>query len=121
VRLFKKDVWTYATLLVGLFCIASLAVYEVTDYLSVHVTGIDQSIVAILLWSLTLGFMSIAGAFGLWTVQFAGERETRRQTVLLVESMNGLEDGLLAVDRAGGITAFNPSAKRLGEIGRAHV
>lgn len=120
-RLFKKEVWAYAVLLVVLFSIASIAVYMVIDYLSAHVTGVDAHIVAILLWSLTLGFMAIAGAFGLWTIQLTGERETRRQLVQLVEAMNSLQDGLVAVDHGGRITASNPAAGRLGQIGSEPV
>jgi len=111
-RFFQKETWSYAVLLIILFAIAAVAVSQVLAYLEYQTTA-DFKIVTIVMIALTLGFMLIAGAFGLWAIQFAGEAESRRRIGQLVSGMDYLNDGLLAVDRRARITGTNPTARAM--------
>mgnify|MGYP001605367249 CR=1 FL=1 len=116
-RSLPRAIWQYAVLLVLLFAIASLAawttisdVYKVSD----HIVGSEEyseslNVITFKIWALTMGFMFIAGAFGLWAIQFAAESESRRRIGQIVEGMDYLNDGLLLLDKKGRITAANPS------------
>lgn len=112
-RLFAKETWSYAILLVILFGIATIAVWQTISYLETRVPEGEAGLVAVLLWTLTLGFMLIAGAFGLWAVQFSAEAESRRRIAQVVTAMDFLRDGLLAVDHRGRVTGMNPAAQEL--------
>jgi len=113
-RFFRREVWSYAVLLIILFCIASLATRATISYVeSLLPPGADTDIASALIWALTLGFMLIAGAFGLWAIKFSAESETRRRIGRLVDAMDYLSDGLLVVDRKGRITGSNPAATKL--------
>lgn len=109
-RFFQKETWSYAILLIILFAIAAVAVSQVLAYLE-HQTTADLRIVTIVMIALTLGFMLIAGAFGLWAIQFSGEAESRRRIGQLVGTMDYLNDGLLTVDKRARITSTNPTAR----------
>ncbi|MFC1462921.1 hypothetical protein ACFLQU_04865, partial [Verrucomicrobiota bacterium] len=111
-RLFQKETWSYAILLIILFAIAAVAVSQVLAYLEYQTTA-DFKIVTIVMIALTLGFMLIAGAFGLWAIQFAGEAESRRRIGQLIGAMDYLNDGLLAVDKKARITSTNPTARAM--------
>ena len=115
VRFSLKVAWSYAILLIILFAIASVAVHVTMEFLSEKVAPSDFRIAAYLVWSITLGFMLIAGAFGLWTIQFAGAAEGQRRIGRFVDAMNYLEDGLLAIDRRGRVTGSNPAARAMAE------
>ena len=65
-RLFQKETWSYAVLLVVLFSIAAVAVWRTIEYLQALMPPDHYNIVAVVIWSLTMGFMLIAAAFGLW-------------------------------------------------------
>ncbi len=108
-KLFQKETYSYAVLLIILFAIATIAVWQVLVFLEMRVPPGDFHIVTTMLWALTLGFMLIAGAFGLWAIQFAGAAESRRRISAIVESMDYIQDGLLAVDTHDRITACNPA------------
>jgi len=108
---FPKETWSYAILLIVLFAIATIAVWHTISYLEDRITTEEFGVVAVLLWSLTLGFMLIAGAFGLWAIQFSAEAESRRRIGRLVDTMDYLSDGLLSVDRKGRILASNPAIR----------
>ena len=112
-RLFSKEASSYAVLLVILFAIAAIAVWETLSYLSGRVTPEDYTVVALLICVITFGFMLIAGAFGLWAVQFAAAAEGRRRIGRFVDAMDYLQDGLLAVDARGRVTGSNPAARSL--------
>lgn len=109
-RLFRKEVWSYAVLLIILFCIAALAVLHILESLE-NIPAVDYAIIALQIWSLTMGFMFIAGAFGLWAIQFAAEAESRRQIGNLVNAMDYLQDGLIVIDKKHRISGSNPAAK----------
>ncbi len=111
-KFFRTEMWSYAILLIILFSIATIAVLHVISYLEAQISPSEYKIVAATLWTLTLGFMFIAGAFGLWAIQFSAERESRLRVGRLVEAMDYISDGLLAVDKRGRITGSNPAAKQ---------
>jgi len=109
VRLFPKETWSYAVLLVILFGIATIAVWQTIVFLEARVPASEIGIVTGLLWTLTMGFMLIAGAFGMWSIQFAAGAESRRTVSTIVSSMDYIKDGLLAVDHHDRVTGCNPA------------
>ncbi len=111
-RLFSRETWSYAILLVILFAMASVAVWQTIVYIEARVPRTEFGTIAALIWSLTLGFMLIAGAFGIWAVEFSAEAESRRRIGQLVSAMEYLHDGLLAIDPRGRITGANPAVAR---------
>jgi len=119
-RPFSKEATGYAVLLVLLFTIAAIAVWQTLSYLSDRIHGKEFAIVASLICAITFGFMLIAGAFGLWAIKFVGEAEGRRRLGQLVEAMGYMRDGLLTLDRKGRITGSNPTVKSLatGDVSR---
>lgn len=110
---FLKETYNYAILLVILFGIASIAVWQTLTYLHEHVPVENFGVVAALVWSLTLGFMLIAGSFGLWAIQFSSLAESRRRISQIVDAMDYFRDGLLVLDRKGRVMGANPSAREL--------
>ena len=105
-----KGVWSYAILLVVLFAIASIAVWHTIAFLEERLPAKDYGLAAGLISSISLGFMLIAAAFGLWAIRFSSEAESLRRIGRVVETMDYLSDGLLAVDRKGRVTGSNPAA-----------
>ncbi len=103
----------YAILLIILCAIASLAAWQTISFLSNKLLAADYNIATISIWSLTLGFMLIAGAFGLWATSFAAEAESRRRVSKLIETMDYILDGLIAIDAKGFITGANVAAHNL--------
>ena len=103
----------YAILLIILCTIASLAARETISFLSDKLSAVDYNIATISIWSLTLGFMLITGAFGLWATSFAAETESRRQVSKLIETMDYILDGLIAIDAKGRITGANAATHSL--------
>jgi len=112
-RLFPREAWSYAVLLVVLFSIGTIAVWHTLSYLEQHVSASELGVVTIMMWSLTLGFMLIAGAFGLWAIRFSADAESRRRIGRFVDAMHFLHDGLLVLDRRGRVTGSNPAAAPL--------
>lgn len=110
---FLRETYSYAILLVILFGIASIAVIQTLSYLHSHLDGSEYKIVAVLIWTLTMGFMLIAGAFGLWATQFSAQAESRRRIGRMVDAMDYIHDGLLAADHKGRITGLNPAARQM--------
>jgi nitrogen-specific signal transduction histidine kinase len=113
VRLFTKESWSYAVLMVILFAIAAIAVGQAISFLHTRVADQDIGIVTAMLWSITMGFMLIAGAFGLWSIQFAAGAESRRRISAIVDSMDYLQDGLVAVDSRDHAIGCNPAAREM--------
>lgn len=112
-RLITRGALGYAVLLIILFAIATIAVWQTLAYIEEQISLEQYKIVMALIWALTLGFMLIAGAFGIWAIQFSVEAESRRRIGRLVDAMDYLRDGLLAVDRKGRITGSNPAAAKI--------
>ena len=105
----RREIWGYAVLLVILFSIASVAVWETISFFqSAIASSPDDIIFPIVMWSLTLGFMLIAGAYGLWAMKFSAQSESRRRIGRFVDAMDYFPDGLILVDRSGNIAGSNP-------------
>ncbi|MBN2302421.1 MAG: hypothetical protein JXN60_07900 [Lentisphaerae bacterium] len=112
-KLFSKEATGYAVLLVILFAIATIAVWETISYLEQLLPNKQFRIITVIVWSITLGFMFIAGAFGLWAIQFSAAAESRRRIGRLVDTMHYISDGILAIDHRGRITGSNPAASKM--------
>lgn len=112
-KLMSREAWRYAALLVLLFAIAAIAVWHVIGFITDLVPQEDMQIASVLIWALTMGFMFIAGAFGLWAVQFAAEAESLRRIGKLIDAMHYVDDGLIAVDRKGIVKGSNPAVALL--------
>ncbi len=123
IRVFRAGMWRYALLIVLLFVIAGLAsretILSITALLHEAQSGMlipDESeirIVTIPILALTMGFLFLAGALGIWAIRSASVMEGRRRVARFVDAMDYLSDGLLAVDRRGRITGSNPAARNL--------
>ena len=109
-QLLPKEGWRYAALLVLLFAIAAVAVREVLRYIEPMVPEQEFLVASAVIASLMLGFMLIAGAFGLWAIRFSAEAESTRRIGGLVDRMDYIRDGVVAIDRHGVITGLNPTA-----------
>jgi nitrogen-specific signal transduction histidine kinase len=109
-----REAWQYAVLLLVLFALASVAVRRTIGFLEPRLPAADLRPGILIVTSLTLGFMLIAGAFGIWAIQFSAESEGRRRVGRFVDMMDYLRDGLVVVDRRGRITGLNPTAKNMG-------
>lgn len=122
-RMFHAGLWRYAVLIVLLFVIAGLASREtissITELLTEAQGGSkipDEStmkIVTIPILALTMGFLFLAGALGIWAIRSTAIIEGRRRVGRFVDAMDYLSDGLLAVDRSGRVTGSNPAARSL--------
>ena len=122
-RVFHASLWRYAVLIVLLFVIAGLASREIissiTDLLSDARHGADISdeatvrVVMIPILALTMGFLFLAGALGIWAIRSTAIVEGRRRVGRVVDAMDYLRDGLLAVDGHGRVTGINPAARSL--------
>jgi signal transduction histidine kinase len=108
-----REAWHYAILLVLLLATAAVAVQTTLSFLEGQVPIAARRPVILSIWSLTLGFMLIAGAFSLWAIQFSAEAESRRRVGRFVDAMDFLRDGLLIIDDRGRVTGSNPSARTL--------
>ncbi len=111
-----KEGWRYAFLIVVLFAIAALATQETINYIAPRVADGEVKIVTLLLCTLTLGLMLISGAFAVWSIRFASEAESLRRLGSLVDGMNYIRDGVLAIDPVGRITGLNPTARELFNV-----
>lgn len=119
---FPREAAQYAVLLVILFAIGALAVRATIEYVEgIHPGEPSGQLppVTYAILALALGFMSIAGAFGLWAMRFSAEAETRRRIGRFVDAMDYLSDGLLAIGTTGCITGANPALKSLSGIAPA--
>ncbi len=110
-RLFSKEATRYAVLLICLFGIAVIAVRQVLADLGEHLDGAQYAVIAFSICIITFGFMLIAGAFGLWGMQLAAATESQRRIGRLIDAMDYIQDGLIAIDRKGRITGCNPAVK----------
>ena len=109
--------WQYAKLVLGLLAAAGLSTKWVLAGLeeSLGLAGnrAAMSILSISLTSLTMGFLFLAGAFGIWAVRSTQALEGRRRFVQLIDDMDYLSDGIVLVDAEGGIHAMNAAARAL--------
>ena len=121
---FPRGLWRYAVLIVLLLVLAALAARETISSITVlvqevrlgvpHVVEDDiLRIITVPILALTMGFLFLAGALGVWAIRSTSVLESRRRVGKVVEAMDYLSDGLLAVDRKGRITGLNPAARQL--------
>lgn len=115
----QKESVRYALLLVVLLATAAVAVIATLSYIGDIVPPQEQVIIDSIIWALTMGFMLIAGAFGVWAINFAAEAESLRRLGRMVDAMDYIRDGVVALDRQGHVTGLNPAAVAiLGESAR---
>ena len=109
-----KESLRYCILLIMLLATGALAVGVTINFLDgVVPDGRDRLILTAAIWTLTLGFMLIAGAFGLWTIHFATESESLRRISRLVDRLNDVRDAIFAADNQGNIIGMNAAAESL--------
>lgn len=112
-----KSAWRYAVLIILLFAIVAVASMSVIAYMEENIPGqeYEQTIreLSVGVWSLTMGFMFMAGALGLWAIRSTVEIESRRRIGMLVDAMDYLSDGLFVLGRNGRIIGSNPAARQL--------
>lgn len=110
--------WRYALLVLLLLVLAGFTAYRVTIGLAAHpsLQNAEDAIPVITatLMALTGGFLFLAGAFGIWAIRTTNEVEARRRVSRVVENIDSLTDGIVALDPAGRITAMNRAARLLG-------
>ncbi len=107
-----KESLRYCILLLALLTTGAIAVGVTINFLDNAVPDSNNRLIlTAAIWTLTLGFMLIAGAFGVWTVHFATEAESLRRISLLVDRLNDVRDAILAVDRQGKIIGMNAAAE----------
>src|SRR5262249_42115744 len=112
-RLFSKEATRYAFLLICLFATAAMAVWHVLAYLGDRLDPHDYAVIATSGCIITFGFMLRAGACGLWGMQLGGVEKTRGGMGHLVDAMDYIQDGLIALARRGGLRGVNPAVKRI--------
>ena len=114
---FPQGVWRYASLLLVLLVLAAVASYTTVAFLAYHPELQDAkgalSIVSLMLLSLSMGFLFLSGALGLWGLRHVAELESRRRIGLLVDRMDYVAEGVLVVDPAGHVVGSNPAARFL--------
>ncbi len=109
-----KESLRFAVLLILLLSIAAVAVAVTLNFMETAVPNSgDRLSLSVAIWTLSLGFMLIAGSFGLWAIHYAAAAEGLRRVSQLVEKLDFIRDGLLAYDRQGKIVAMNPAARDL--------
>lgn len=109
----RREVWGYSILLVILLLtamFASRATIQSVEGMIPNPSPEDYRTIALTITSLTLGFMLIAGAFGLWGIQFAARSEAKRRVGRFVDAMDYIKDPLIAIDNKGRISGSNPAA-----------
>lgn len=114
-----KESLRYSILLILLLATGAIAVGITISFLDNAVPDSTyRQTLTIVIWVLTMGFMFIAGAFGLWAIHFSAETESLRRISLLVDRMNDISDGILAIDKQGKIIGMNAAATQL--FGESH-
>ena len=109
-----REVWGYAILLVILFSIAAIAVWQTISFFQPGIAASPDDVTfPIAMWSLTLGFMLIAGAYGIWAIKFSADMESRRRIGRFVDAMDYFSDGLLAIDLNEQLAGSNPAAAQI--------
>lgn len=79
----------------------------------------DRSLTLAFTWmigSFTLVILALAGALVVWIGSLAGQRASRAQAQKMVDALNGLEDGFVALDAFGFVTGLNRKARSLSAV-----
>lgn len=113
--------WRYAWQMIALFVIATVAIHNTMSMLEDQMLhgdagGLTYRALLLAIWAMLIGFMFLAGGFGLWTIRFAAESESRRRIGNLIDEMNSLKDGLVSIDRKGRLTGSNIAANSLAVV-----
>lgn len=112
-----KGLRPYALFLLLLLVLAASASYTTVTYLGYHPqlqhAQEALNIINLMLFALSLGFLFLAGALGLWGIRYAAEAESRRRVGILVDSMSYVTDGVVAIDRRARVIGSNPAARLL--------
>ncbi len=107
--------WRYALLVLLLLILAGFTAFRVTMGLANHPTLRHAEdaipVITTTLMALTSGFLFLAGAFGIWAIRTTNEVEARRRVSRVIESIESLSDGIVALDPAGRITGMNRAAR----------
>ena len=69
-----------------------------------------MSVVNLMLLSLSMGFLFLAGGFGLWVLKFVAEKESRRRLGRFVDAMYYVSDPLLLINRGVQLVAVQHKA-----------
>lgn len=119
-----RSTWRYAFLFILLFGIAAVAARFTIDGLEQNFSAPSQADAlrqtSLAIWLLTLGFMSMSGALGLWVIRSSVEIESQRRIGRFVDAMDYLSDGLIMLQADSRIVASNPAARELAP-GPLHV
>jgi signal transduction histidine kinase len=120
-----RGIWRYAILVIFLLVLAAIASIETISSITTFIGEIKKGsadalsdevllrIVTVPILALTMGFLFLAGALGVWAIRSTSIVEGRRRVGRFVDAMDYISDGLLAVDRHGRLTGSNPAAREL--------
>lgn len=128
---FPRGTWRYAVLILLLLALAAWASLTTISSIEAYVLsrggeGAHEEmfrdtirIITLPILALTMGFLCLSGALGIWAIRSTAALEARRRVGRFVDAMDYLSDGLLAVDRHGRIAGSNPAARELAgrEVG----
>jgi len=103
--------------MVLLFSIAAIATKQVIDFTAERFIQPEDAVAvhgfSAAIWLLTMGLMFLAGALGLLAISTTAEYESRHRIARIVNAMNYISDGLLALDHQGVVSGANSSARKL--------
>ncbi len=119
-----RGAWKFTVMLLLLLVLAAIASFVTIQFIETHLAAPAQEltteesrdlirVITIIILSMTMGFLFLAGALGVWAIRSTTQIETRRRIGRFVDAMDYLSDGLLAIDRRGRVTGLNPAARAL--------
>lgn len=122
--LFPRGIWRYALLIVLLLILAAYASLQTIHSIEELVNDVQAGfrppvetevfrVLHVPILALTMGFLFLAGALGVWAIRTTTVVESRRRVGRLVEGLEYIRDALLAVDERGRVTGMNPAAHAL--------
>ncbi len=114
-----KGGWRYGLQIIVLFIIAAVIAGMIIAHFEEQIFERDTEDTIrqlnVGIWSLTMGFMFLAGALGLLAIRSTAETEGRRRIGSFVNAMDHWSDGLFVLDGNGAILGSNPAGKELLE------
>ena len=122
-RWVPSGAWRFALMLLLLLILAALASLSTVHYLESQLSAtthrspdeLQDSLrgITLTILALTMGFLFLAGALGIWAIRSTSQIESRRRIGRFVDAMDYLSDGLLTLDARGRVTGMNPAARAL--------
>ncbi len=111
----SRDAVRFATLLTLLFAMAAIAVRVILSVIEDLPVNQPQTtaLLSFGILAVTLAFMCIAGAVGVWAIRFSTVREARRRVGRFVDELAPLQDGIMTMDRKGITIGCNPAMRKL--------